>query len=459
MMNVAEHLKRMATDHPEQIALQIPKRSVRETGSTAHHAITFQQLHRRTDALAHGLKSLGIDAGTRTVLMVPPSLDFFALTFALFRITAIPVFIDPGMGIKNLKQCIDNAEPTAFLGIAKAHLARRLLGWGKRSIRITVNVGRRRFFCDAATDRLTDNGLSLGDYPSPIVQRETQAAILFTSGSTGIAKGVEYTHGIFASQIDMLQAIYNIEPGEIDFCTFPLFALFGPALGMSCIIPDMNPSRPATINPLKASAQIAQFQATNMFGSPAVLKALSTGCQSQRLQSLRRVISAGAPATASTLEKLTKLLPKSTPIYTPYGATEALPIANISSEMILHETRQLTEQGHGVCIGKPVPGIEVSVITIRDDAIETWDESLLVEQGTIGEFVVRGPIVTQRYYNKPDATKLAKIYDPATGEILHRMGDVGYIDDKDRYVVLWAKVASGGHTIWDDVYGSSGTDI
>jgi acyl-CoA synthetase (AMP-forming)/AMP-acid ligase II len=149
---------------------------------------------------------------------------------------------------------------------------------------------------------------------------------------------------------------------------------------------------------------------------------------------LRRVISAGAPASIPAIERFVKLLPESAEVFTPYGATEALPVANIGSREILGETRHLTEQGKGVCVGRPVAGMEVLVISISDEPIPEWDDALRMPAGEIGEFVVRGPVVTRRYHNRPDATKLAKIRDPKTGEVLHRMGDVGYIDDRGR---LW----------------------
>jgi acyl-CoA synthetase (AMP-forming)/AMP-acid ligase II len=149
---------------------------------------------------------------------------------------------------------------------------------------------------------------------------------------------------------------------------------------------------------------------------------------------LRRVISAGAPASAASIERFVRLLPDSAEVFTPYGATESLPVANIGSREILAETRYLTERGRGVCVGRPVAGMEVRVIRITDEPITEWDASLLISPGEVGEFVVRGPVVTQQYYNRSDATKRAKIRDPNTGEVLHRMGDVGYLDDHGR---LW----------------------
>ena len=433
-LNVASHLARMAREHPKQVAIHAPRGRVNPNGPTEHRAITFAELHADSDAVAHGLSAANVTRGTRAALMVPPSPDFFALTFALLKVGAVPVLIDPGMGTNNLGKCIDEAEPAAFIGIAKAHAARRLLGWGRKTVRTTVNVGRWRMYCHTSLARLREAGRKRGPWTVPDPGATEPAAILFTSGSTGPAKGVVYTHGIFAAQVRMLKDTYGIEPGEIDLCTFPLFALFAPALGMTCVIPDMDATRPAQLDPYKAAAQLKQFGATNLFGSPAVIRRLGKLTDPAPLASLKRVISAGAPASASAVERFVRLLPDGAEVFTPYGATEALPVANIGSREILSETRQLTEQGKGVCVGRPVAGMDVRVIRITDEPIAEWSDALLAAPGEVGEFVVRGPVVTRQYYNRPDATKLAKIRDPQTGEVMHRMGDVGYVDDRGR---LW----------------------
>ncbi len=427
-VNVSSHLGALAAAEPDRAAL-IEARTGR--------SISFRELHEESDAIANGLSGIGIGRGTRVALMVPPSPDFFALTFALLKAAAVPVMIDPGMGIKNLGVCLGEAEPEAFVGIAKAHLARRLLGWGKRTIRTTVNAGRWRFFCTRSLEELT---WAKGLFAPPAVTADDMAAILFTSGSTGVAKGAVYTHGIFAAQVEMLKAEYGIAPGEVDLCTFPLFALFGPALGMTCVIPDMNPSRPATIDPAKTLAAVERYRVTNLFGSPAVIRRLAMTRpplegEKESFATVRRVISAGAPAKPEVLEAFTQTyLREGVQIFTPYGATESLPVANIGSDEILAETRYLTEVGKGVCIGRPFAGMMVKIIRISDEPIAEWDEALCVPDGEVGEIVVRGPVVTKRYYNRDAATKLAKIVDPRTGETLHRMGDIGYFDERGR---LW----------------------
>lgn len=445
-VNVASHLARMAAEFSDRPAVHVPVGPVNPHGDTPHRTLTYQQLNADADAVAHGLADLGIGRGTRVALMVPPGADFFALTFALFKLAAVPVMIDPGMGVKNLGTCLGEAEPEAFVGIPKAHIGRRLFGWAKGSVKATVNVGGWRFFCTRSIGEVRAAGEGKGAYRTRDVTADELAAILFTSGSTGVAKGAEYTHGIFAAQVELLKAVYGIQPGEVDLCTFPLFALFGPALGMACVVPDMDASRPATIDPAKATSQMRQFGVTQMFGSPAVLRNLASGgCEPAvgeqetagsrpPLANLNRVISAGAPARVDVLERFTKLLPPGVQVFTPYGATEALPVANIGSDEILGETRFATEQGKGVCVGRTVPGVTVHVIRISDDPIPVWDDSLCVPQGVVGEFVVRGPVVTKRYFKRDAATKLAKIIDERTGEVLHRMGDVGYVDAQGR---LW----------------------
>ncbi|CAN5297298.1 olefin beta-lactone synthetase OleC [soil metagenome] len=421
-INVASHLAVLAATDPDRKAVIVPR-------GNSESSLTFGQLHEESDALANGLVAAGITAGSRIAVMVPPSLEFFTLTFALFKVAAVPVMIDPGMGLRNVGTCLAEAEPAAFIGIAKAHLARRIYGWAKGAI--TVNVGRSRFFCKHSTQSLRKPG----PFTPPTVTADTTAAILFTSGSTGLAKGVVYTHGIFSAQVEMLKTMYSIQPGEIDLCTFPLFALFGPALGMTCVVPAMNPSRPATIDAARTIATIEKYKITNLFGSPAVIRRLGDygNYHNTKLPTLKRAISAGAPASHDVIERFAKMLSPGVQLYTPYGATEALPVANIGSDELL-ATRKLTETGHGICIGRPVSGVTVHITTIRDDAVPVFDAVSCMKTGEIGEFVVRGPIVTQSYFRREAATALAKMTDPATGETLHRMGDVGYYDELGR---LW----------------------
>jgi acyl-CoA synthetase (AMP-forming)/AMP-acid ligase II len=434
-LNVADYLQRRARSHPQTLALIQPRGRDR-AGRVRYRHLTFRELDAECAMLARGLDRLGIRRGMRTVLMVPPSLEFFTLTFALFKLGAVLVLIDPGMGTKNLGICLREAEPEAFIGVPRAQLARVLLGWARNSIRLLVTVGPRLGWGGQTLDQVRRAGATNEPYPAAAVNPDETAAILFTSGSTGVAKGAVYTHGIFAAQVELLRRVFGIQPGEIDLPTFPLFGLFAPALGMTAVIPEMDATRPAHVDPGKILDAITHFGVTNLFGSPALIRRVGEfgAARGLRLPSLRRVISAGAPVPAKAIERFASMLAEGVQVHVPYGATEALPVSVIASDEILKETRYKTAEGAGTCIGRPVEGITVRIIAITDEPIPRWDDALELPRGQIGEIIVQGPIVTRSYHNRPESTALAKIVDPEKGSLYHRMGDLGYVDEHGR---LW----------------------
>ncbi len=423
--NIALHLTDMAARRPDAVAIVCP------WGGRGGR-LTYRQLDERSSRLARALDSIGISRGVRTVLMVPPGLDLFAIAFALFKAGAVPVLVDPGIGLKQLKSCLGRAQPAAFIGVAKAHAARVLLGWARDTVRVTVTVGRRAFWGGRTLAQVE----SLGGRPPvlDVAAGDEVAAIVFTSGSTGPPKGVVYRHGTFAAQVEAIREAYGIEEGEVNLPTFPLFALFDPALGMTTVVPEMDPTRPARVNPEKIIGPIREYQVTTMFGSPALLDTVGRWGESRgvTLPTLRRVISAGAPVAPRVIERFQRMLREGAVIHTPYGATESLPVATISSPEILADTRQAAERGAGTCVGRPVSSIEAATITITDDAIAAWDENLRVPAGEVGEVVVKGPQVSREYFNAPEHDRLAKIADG--GSVRHRMGDLGYFDERGR---LW----------------------
>jgi len=429
--NIAAHLPAVAAQHPDTLSVV-----VQETrgGRLGYRQYTAKELNAESDHIAHGLEHVGITRGMRTVLMVKPSLEFFALTFALFKVGAVPVMVDPGMGIKNLKTCLAEAEPEAFIGIPKAHVARVLMGWGKATVRILITVGRKLFWGGVTLQEIREEG----DRPYAMAQTEPEetAAILFTSGSTGVPKGAVYPHRIFNAQVECLRRDYGIGPGEKDLATFPLFALFGPALGMAAIVPEMDASKPAKADPKKIIAAIQGYEATNMFGSPALIDVVGRygPAHRVRLPSLKRVISAGAPADPESLARFCTMLEPGVEVLPSYGATEALPVAFIGTNELLGETTEQTHRGAGICVGRAVENMEVSIMAISDGPVETYTDDLRLPAGAIGEIVVKGPVVTASYYNRPESTALAKMRGPDGTGTYHRMGDLGYLDELGR---LW----------------------
>jgi len=433
--NIASALLEMAQSQPDALAIAIPERnSLDKNNITRYQKISYKELAFETSCVAKGLLSSGFKQGDRVIMMVPPGFDFFVLGFSLLQTGIVPVYIDPGIGIKNLKKCIEEVEPLGFIGISKAHVARVLLGWGKKTIRKTITIGPRLFWggIKMRTIRSIDRSLAPGPFFN--AGPDDMAAIIFTSGSTGVPKGVVYSHGNFKAQLDMIRDSFEFAPGEINMPTFPPYALFNPALGMSSIIPDMDATKPAAVKPQNIIGPIKQFGISNMFGSPALIDTASRYGEANgiKLPSLKKVISAGAPASTKALIRFSSMLSPEVQIYTPYGSTEAMPVTSIGSHQILQQTQEKTGNGFGVCIGKAVAGMEIAIIRISDEEIPDWLEDLKLSPGEIGEIVVKGLNVTRRYYNQETFTRLAKIRDG--DEVRHRMGDLGYFDDEGN---LW----------------------
>ncbi|MGI2126349.1 olefin beta-lactone synthetase [Shewanella oncorhynchi] len=460
--NICRHLKQAAHAIPHHLAVAVQSAQGASVANLRYSELDFLNLDRQSDAIAFALNAHGIERGMKAVLMVTPSLDFFALTFALFKAGVIPILVDPGMGIRNLKQCFAEAAPDAFIGIPKAHIARRLFGWGKGSIKSLLNVDDGKTGLAAKLIRIGTGAISLStllqstsvqssapksEYPMVMLKSDEIAAILFTSGSTGTPKGVVYSHGMFEAQIQALKNDYGICHGERDLATFPLFSLFGPALGMASIVPEMDASKPITANPEFLFAAIEKYQCSNIFVNPALLERLGrAGEQKQhKLPSVQRVISAGAPATIASIARFSKMLSQGVPILNSYGATESLPISMIASDA-LFATTDITDNGGGICVGRAIDGVTIRIIAISEEVIPEWDDALQLNNGEIGEIVVQGPMVSQSYYlnnsqhasqNESQgkrATAAAKIWDSSTNTVRHRMGDLGYLDDQG---LLW----------------------
>jgi len=430
--NIAAILPRMAAERGDQVAMRCP--GSRGLDGFARHDLTlsYRQMEDRSNAIAAGLQWSGVVRGMRVVVMVRPSPEFFLLMFALFKMGAVPVLVDPGIARSALKRCLDEAQPDAFIGIPLAHAARVLLGWA-RSSRINITVGRRWFWSGPTLAKVEAIGAGA---PSQLADTapDEMAAILFTSGSTGLPKGVVYRHRHFVAQVDLLREAFDVQPGGVNLPTFPPFALFDPALGLTSIIPDMDPTRPAAADPKKLHHAMERFGVDQLFGSPALMEVLAN--HGAPLPGVRRVTSAGAPVPAAVVAKMRLLLPEDANFWTPYGATECLPVAVIEGRE-LQSTREETEHGAGTCVGRPVAPNVVRIIGISDGALPEWSDSLEVAQGAIGEITVVGPSTTDEYFRRPEATALAKIHEAladGTQRIVHRMGDLGWFDAQGR---LW----------------------
>lgn len=424
-MNIAATLQDVAKKYGEKPGLIEAK-----TGRT----LTFKELNELSDGYANYLHDRGVCAGDRVMLMVRPSADFICLTFALFKIGAPVILIDPGMGYKNLLRCIQRVQPKVLVGLPQALIFAKIYRKTFSSV--------QHFFCCGNSFGLLGANIRkqavncVGEYPVYKPGKEDLAAIIFTTGSTGPPKGVRYEHDLFSAQRGLIHDYYGIKAGDVDQPGFPLFALFSTSLGACAVIPDMDPTKPALVDPQKYIASIEKYGVSYSFGSPAIWNVINRYCKenNKKLPGLHKVLMAGAPVAGELLERTRAILSEEAQIFTPYGATESLPIVSIESREVIDQTWHQTQQGKGTCVGRPLPGMEIRVIEIADQPIAHIDQTHSLAANEIGEIIVSGNVVTKGYDNNDEETRLAKIGDPDNGRFWHRMGDTGYLDDSGR---LW----------------------
>lgn len=410
------------------LALRIPQ-ARDEAGKIRYLDLTFAELDREADHWAAKLNPAGINQGTRVLLLVTPGLSLISICFALFKIGAVPVVIDPGMGLRSFLRCVTHTKPEAVVAIPRGIFLSRIFRPTFSSVRtrISVHTKRRAPGAEAGAPKT---------FPVAATSATDPAAILFTSGSTGTPKGVCYEHGMFEAQVRTIRDSYDIQPGEVDLPMLPVFALFNPALGMTTVVPEINPSRPATVDPAAIVQAIQQCKVTSSFGSPVIWRKIADHCRAAgvTLPTVKRVLMAGAPVPPALMKDFSPVIPNGV-IHSPYGATEALPVTTVSAREILEHTVSQTLRGRGTCVGRPVSGVTVKIIPISDEPISSEKETRFLHPGEIGEIIVRGPQVTKSYDQFDGATAAAKISiggDAST--VWHRMGDTGYIDEDGR---LW----------------------
>ena len=440
--NIARHLPLMAARQPARAAVKIPDGRTPD-GGIDYLTLTFAELDFEVDAWCARLLARGVRPEDRVLVMVRQGLPLIASAFALFKLGAVPVVIDPGMGLRNFLACVSRSRPRALLGIPFAQIISRVFRPAFRSVQARICAS------SSLTSRLSDPKSTDQSQRAEMAESSggALAAILFTSGSTGAPKGVCYEHGMFDAQVRLVRETYGIEPGEVDLPLLPLFALFGPALGMTTVVPELDPSRPAAADPEKIVRAILQEGVTNSFGSPTLWVKVADFCLAHRitLPCMRRVLCAGAPVPASLWTKSPQFLPRGK-LHSPYGATEVLPVSTVTADEIDSASTR------GACVGHPLAENRVKIIAIDERPIASLADARELPVGEIGEIIVTGPTVTKEYDQLPEATLRAKIQTPNSkfqgtsqspnrlgtsappGAVWHRMGDAGYLDADGR---LW----------------------
>ncbi len=436
-MNFTHNLHDIATKSPQKIAVSFPN-STYLNRKLSYASLTFSEFNQRCDRFAFSLKSSGINKGMMVSFMVKPNIDFLPIIFALFKVGAIPVLIDPGMGRQNLFACLNHIKPHALIGIPAAHLVRKCFPKNFQSIKI--NITTSKFGFAGAISLYKNQNRDEAEFNISENNPEDTAVIIFTTGSTGVPKGVVYTHNMLNAQTRLIKTKYNIKPDDIDMPGFAFFSIISISLGMTVIFPKMNPTRPADVNPKNIIDIINDKNVSFSFGSPALWNTVSAYCIKHNIKfpTLKRVLMAGAPVPGYLHERmLQNILSADAEVYTPYGATEALLTTSFKGSAVLAETMEKTKKGQGYCVGFPYPEIEIDIIKISDDPIENITNMKPLSANKKGEIIVKGPVVSREYIDMQEQNKVHKIFETAdkvNGPFWHRLGDIGYIDQQGK---LW----------------------
>ncbi|TQF65975.1 AMP-binding protein [Rhodococcus spelaei] len=422
-------LRAIAAEHPGREAV-IHADGGTDSGTPRYARLTYRELDDWSDLLAQRFEACGIGRGMRTLLLVTPGPEFYAIMFGLLKVSAVPVVIDPGMGLRPMLRCLKSVAPQAFVGISKAHLLRLAFRRTFATARVRVTVGRRAWGGHSLRSwgRTPDRPVA----PTPAAPDDEVMMIAFTTGSTGPAKAVNLTHGNLAAMLEQVDEARDRIPPGTSLITLPIFGVLDLMLGSRCVLPPIRPGRVGEVDPAHVVDAIDRFEVRTLFASPAVLVPLVRYGRAHgvTLSSVRSVFSGGAPVPHDAIAGLREMLPDDGQVSAGYGSTEALPMSAIESRELLGEFVDRAHAGAGTCLGRPAHGVHARIIAITDDAVPDRAAERAAAAGGIGEIVVAGPNVSTSYHWPVEANALGKIRDG--DRIWHRTGDLGWIDEAGR---------------------------
>ncbi|PRY24869.1 acyl-CoA synthetase (AMP-forming)/AMP-acid ligase II [Aliiruegeria haliotis] len=349
---------------------------------------TYAALDRRSSAFAARLGSRGLQKGDRVLVAAPVTADLYVILAGIWKAGLVAVFPEPAMGLQGLLHAVRTTRPAA-LATAGPYWLLRLLPvlWRVALLRVE----------HAGPETCRPVDLEPGD----------PALISFTSGSSGVPKGIQRSHGFLMAQNAAVAPLLASDRPERDLVGFPVFVLVNLAAGRCSVLPNWPLTHQDRADAGALRAWMIRSGANRLLLPPSICETLAqTGVPPQ----VTTIFTGGGPVFPDTIQRLLAGRPDLR-IVAVYGSTEAEPIAEIGTEAISDADWAEMEAGGGLLAGPPVPGIALRLVD--------------------GEIQVAGEHVNNGYID-PAQDAGRKIHED--GRVWHRTGDAARLDDRGR---LW----------------------
>ncbi len=421
-MNFCDRIFDAANRHPDRLALRVPD----ITASPGHHAdLSYGELARAVAHRQADLRQSGLQRGHRVLLFMAPGISLYVTVIALLALGMVPVLIERGMPRKTLRATLSASGAKAVIGDIRVLRLWWLFPalWNMQRLSLSgAFPGIRTLSCDApATDT---------PHCEPM-QDDDHGLITYTSGSTGLPKGADRTHGSLIAQHLAIRAHWPDKDDDIDLPAFPVLVLHNLCCGISTILPDTDLAFPGKANADRILRQIEQQQVSRVAGSPAYIgRLVHHALVNQRIaRNVRSVVIGGSTLTWQLAERCRLVFPHAD-IRVVYGSTEAEPISDIDIDTLMRDWYQ--HDGH--LVGNPAEAATVRIVSMEHAlGTEADVDAATLATGQEGEILVSGAHVLKGYVDNPEATRETKI--PRTDRtVWHRTGDTGHFDGSGR---LW----------------------
>ena len=459
MNNILDKLSSTSDAFPDKIAFAF----IRKGNKKKTDSISFRELDQKSDRAARYLSNRGFKDGLVTLVLARPSTEFVVLMYAMLKTGAVPLLL-PSIKIRKrsgraqLRKILNRARPEGVIGSGALLAIRRILRLGPRKLR-TINVRNlKKFYSNS------NNGSGFTS-KKEIDWTDVPAFVRYTTGSTGPPKGVIYSHGMLHSLLRTLES-EGITSDDVFFGRSGTLIIH-PLIGISSV---SIMAKPRHIRGQEIVETVSTWGATAAFLSPPSAIHLANYLESHAeshnqspamLESLTRIYVGGETISAgfvSTIES--HLSEERSPrggFRLVYGATEGFPLCQAHASTII-ETHPKTESGMGFCLGEPVDGIMIRILSF-EDYNEHFDPSIASEvsgygPGSIGEISAMGPAVYSSLIGQDEIEfggPKTTAHDSLDGTNWHRTGDLGYLDQHGRVWIVGRKAhrvrSKNGYTL------------